>query len=74
MGASPSLSSANLMSRNLEHMAGAHSEHAKMKRYAQRSGRGGGAHNARTSCQRHYIHAQLVAFNGHEGAGGQQGG
>ena len=38
--------SANLMWRNLEHVTGAYSEHAKAKRYTQRRAAGGDAHRA----------------------------
>ena len=38
--------SANLMWRNLEHVTGAYSEHAKAKRYTQRRAAWGDAHRA----------------------------
>jgi hypothetical protein len=38
--------SANLMWRNLEHVTGAYSEHAKMKRYEHRREAWGDAHRA----------------------------
>ena len=56
--------SASLMWRNLEHVTGAYSEHAKTKKYTQRRGAWGGAHRAAGTHRANVVTRRCVGQRG----------